>query len=321
MTHVVRVIALLFAVAWTVAPASAQRRGAAVTPDTITVGDRFRVAVRIEVPPGMRIIFPDTLEVPEDVEAAARRELVSDTAMPGIETMTAVYTLTSWKTGTIELPSAKLRLLTEQGEETIEVAVPPVNVISVLPQDTAGIEPMPLKDVLGPARALLPMLLGLLFLLLLAGLAIWLWRRRGTEAPVLEVTPGLPPRKRALDALDRLIASGMLERDLRAFYFALTAIVRGYVGELNRDWGTELTTAELRSRMLGGLRLGASQSDAMAAAFASRGMRLDALLGRADLIKFARQAAATQDGARDHEAARRFVQEFDWPLRREERAA
>lgn len=321
MTQMLRVILVLFAVAFTALPAWAQRRGAAVTPDTITVGDHFRVAVRIEVPPGMRIIFPDTLEVPEDVEAAARRELVSDTAMPGIETMTAVYTLTSWKTGTIELPPATLRLLTEQGEETIEVEVPPVNVTSVLPQDTAGIEPMPLKDVLGPARAMLPMLLGLLLLLMLAGLAIWLWKRRRIEAPVLEVTPGLPPRKRALDALDRLIASGMLERDLRAFYFALTAIVRGYVGELNRDWGTDLTTAELRARMLGGLRLGPNQSDATAAAFASRGMRLDALLGRADLIKFARQAAGAQDGARDHEAARRFVQEFDWPLRREERAA
>jgi len=301
--------------------ALAQRSAAAITPDTVTVGGHFRVAVRIEVPPGMRIAFPDTLDVPADVEAAARREMQVDTAMPGIETMTAIYTLTAWKTGRIELPPANLRLLTEQGEETIEIEIPPVTVASVLPADTAGIEPMPVKDVLGPARALLPMLLAALLALLLVLLAVWAWRQRKVPPPVIEVAPGLPPQKRALDALDRLLASGMLERDLRAFYFTMTAIVRGYIGELNRDWGVDLTTAELRARMLGGLRLGAGQSDAMAAAFASRGMRLDALLGRADLIKFARQAASVTDGTRDYDAARRWVQEFDWPMRREERAA
>jgi hypothetical protein len=300
---------------------SAQRRAAAITPDTITVGGYFRVAVRIEVPPGMRIEFPDTLDVPEDVEAAARREMQVDTAMPGIATMTAVYTLAAWKTGTIELPPARLRLLTSRGEEIVEVGIPPVTVASVLPADTAGIEPMPVKDVLGAARALLPLVLLLLLLLLLAGLALWAWKRRRVEEPVLVATPGVPPRERALESLDRLLSSGLMERDLRTFYFMLTAIVRTYIGELNRDWGVDLTTAELRARMLAGLRLGGGQSDAQAAAFASRGMRLDALLGRADLIKFARQPAALQDATRDHEAARRWVREFDWPVRREERAA
>lgn len=315
---------VLLACAWfaaTATHATAQRHGAAVSPDTVTVGGRFRVAVRIEVPPGMRISFPDTLDVPADVEAAARREMQSDTAT-GVETLTAIYTLAAWKPGTIELPPAKLRLMTEDANETLEIALPPVTVMSVLPADTAGIEPMPLKDVLGPDRALLPLLLALCLALLLLALAIWAWRRRRLDASSIEATPAVPPRQRALEALDHLLASGLLERgDLRAFYFAVTAILREYVAAVNPEWGTDLTTAELRARMSGRFRFSGQAADVAAPAIASRGVRLDALLVHADLIKFARHGAAPGEARGDLETARRWVEEFDWPMRLEEWAA
>lgn len=303
-------------------PASAQMYGAALEPDTVTVGGHFRVAVRVEVPPGMRILFPDTLDVPDQVEAAATRVMQSDTAASGVETLTAVYTLAAWKPGTIELPPAQIQLLTEAGPETIAAPVPAVTVRSVLPADTAGIEPMPLKDVLGPDRALLPLLLALLLGLALLGLGIWAWRRRKPASDAFDAAPGIPPRERALGQLDRLLASGLLERgDLRSFYFSMTAIVRAYVGSLSRDWGTELTTAELHSHMLSRFGMHDAPAARAAADLASQAARLDALLQYADLVKFARHGGAAANARRDCDSLRHWIEDFDWPPRQQERAA
>ncbi len=89
---------------------SAQEVRTAVVPDSILVGDIFRVAVRVTVPAGVVVVFPDTLAVPDDVEAAARRELSVDSTADGEVSYTAVFPLAAWRPGSIELPPARLTL-------------------------------------------------------------------------------------------------------------------------------------------------------------------------------------------------------------------
>ncbi|MGH7553086.1 MAG: hypothetical protein ACREMQ_08670, partial [Longimicrobiales bacterium] len=127
----------------------------AIVPEAITVGDVFHAAIRVEAPPGVRVFFPDTLEVPEEVEAAGRRVVSVDTVADKL-IYTAAYPLTAWRPDTVELRAARVQLVTERGEGRVAASFPAFAIQSVLPADTSGIEPKPAKDVLGAMRLLWP---------------------------------------------------------------------------------------------------------------------------------------------------------------------
>ena len=76
--------------------------------------------------------------------------------------------------------------------------------------------------------------------------------------------------------------------------------MRAYVEALDERWGRELTTSELAGRMRGS----EIEPDALA---------LIALLGSADLVKFARRQPPSTEAYAEWGAARRFVESFDWP--------
>jgi hypothetical protein len=282
-------------------PARAQAPRTAVVPDSITVGSVFRVAIRVAVPAGGRIVFPDTLAVPENVEAAARRDIEVDTADGGSLTYTAVYALTAWKPGGIRLEPAPLRLEDPSGSRRLEATFPEIRVRSVLPPDSAGLEPRPAKDVLGPSRLMWPLVLGALLVVAAIVAAITWWRRR--RPPPIAV-PAVPPREWALVEMERIRRLGFLERgEWKAFYSAVSGVLRHYAASLESEWSRDLTTAELSDAMESRLRQD----------IAGGGDRLIALLGGADLVKFAARRPSRPEAEQAWTESLGWVETFDWP--------
>src|SRR5690606_25617964 len=120
------------------APAAGQQVSTAVVPETITVGDVFHAAVRVDLPPGAEPLFPDTLAVPVgDVEAAGRVRVQLDSTAAG-RALTAIYPLTAWRAGSeLELPDLALVVRSGDGTtSTVTASFPAFTLRSVLPADT-----------------------------------------------------------------------------------------------------------------------------------------------------------------------------------------
>lgn len=289
------VVLLLLAVS--ASAAAGQRPQAAVVPATIKVGDVFHAAVRVDLPAGATIAAPDSLGLVDDVEQAGRRELRLDT-INGMARATLLYPLAAWRVGEYQLPRVSLRITGASVDSMVVVALPPFEVTSVLPADTAGIEAKPAKDVLGANRLWWPILLALLVAAVIAtALYVWWRRRRRAQEPVV-FTPAAPPLEVALAELEALRREGLIERgEFRTFYGRLTEALRHYAAAVDERWSVDLTTAELALR----LRSDAGMADAL---------ELTRILGSADMVKFAR-ASSTADGARqDLDAARAWVERF-----------
>ncbi len=134
-------------------------------------------------------------------------------------------------------------------------------------------------------------------LALAVALAVWLLRRRRARAGARPAPPLRPAGEAALEALARLwdeLESGRL--DAQAFFFGVSATLRAYVEARFDLNATDLTTAEIRSRLVG-------------AAFLSPalGAELVELLELADLVKFARAEARPRLRQEALERAQRFV--------------
>ena len=276
----------------------AQQPRAAVVPEAITVGDVFHAAVRLDLAGDARVAAPDSLDLVDEVEHAGRREVRIDTA-GGVRRATITYPLAAWRPGTYELPPIPIRIVDAQRDTTLRVPLPAFEVSSVLPADTAGIEPKPAKDVLGANRLWWPILLALLIAALIAvGVYIWWKRRRGDVEEPLVFTPAVPPLEAALAQLAALGREGLIERgEFRIFYQRLTGTLRHYAAAIEPDWSVDLTTSELALR----LRTDAGMQDAL---------ELTRILGAADMVKFARAVTTTDSAARDLDAARAWVERF-----------
>lgn len=280
----------------------AQSIGAAVVPDTVRVGDVFRVAIRAVLPPGHGATFPDSLDLPDDVEMAGRRALHVDTLPDGGLTVTSVYPLSAWRPGAVELERVEVRIEGPVGAEGVEVALPRVTVASVLPDDAPGLDPRPPKDVLGASRRLWPLLLLALLVGAVAMGGVVYWRsRRERPRPAVAETFAPAPRERTLAQLDEALELGLIEAgEYKAFYSRVTGALRGYLEALDAAWGAELTTTELTAR-----------TDAMLEAQAAEALRR--LLRAGDMVKFAKREPTRDEARDDWAAARRWVASFDWP--------
>lgn len=302
-----RVLAACSALAAGLFPAAtaAQEVRTAVGADSIRVGDVVPVALRIDVPRDRRVAWPDTLPVADpDMENASRVRTRVDTLDDGRLRRTAIYAVTPWRTGELPLPDVSVQVVGgDEGVTTIRASLPVLNVISVLPGDTAGIEPKPAKGVIGANWAWwLVLILLVLLAAILAGILWWL-RSRRTAAVTLPLEPVVTPRERALAILDEARQAGLVERgEMKAFYTRIADATRHYAAALNPSWGEDLTTTEL----LGRLRAQAGPEPSG---------RLAAVLRAADQVKFARRSPEPDVAGEEWSAARAWVLGFDWPPR------
>jgi len=265
-----------------------------VDPGVVTVGDPFRAVVRIDAPSGYVVEFP------EDVgrsDAFQSLDAVSVLPGEGSDPHIAVYPLVIWQTGAFPPPVLAIHVHDPAGQEhVLRVTLPLPEVRSVLPPDTAGVQPRPARGVMDPDTApwrwawLAAVLLALLLAL---GLLAWtIVRRRSEDAPVDPARA----RRRALEELEA--ARALLEDrdgDWKPYFTRVSAAVRGYLAAISPAWGRDLTTTEL-------MRASDEQMDDIGHE------ALAQVLADADAVKFARGTSEREIAEQRLAQARHLVE-------------
>lgn len=261
--------------------APAARVGWLVQPETVTVGDPFRVLVRVQAAAGATIDFPAGPDSTDQLEAMAPRAVRASADTAGVD-QTAVYTLTAWDVGTIPLPLGDIVVHAGAAERRVPLGAVSVFVRSVLPADSALRVPKPARPPFDIPRSWWLWIVAGLIAIALIALLLWWWRRRRRrQAPARAVDPFAHAERE----FRRVEALGLVDAGERGRFVALMVeVLRGYLAAEYEAALPSLTTSEL----LDVLR-------------ATRGVphdRLAQVLREADLIKFARRPV-TADRARD----------------------
>jgi hypothetical protein len=268
------------------------KAGITVAPDTVRVGDPFRVTVGIRAPRGATIEFPtatDSTSTVQSLDPAAVRSSRDTTAVEQY----ADYRVAAWDVGSqpIRLADAVVRL--NGGERRIPLTGRAVFVRSVLPADSAQRKPK-------PPRALFEInpfpwwLLALIAAAIVAvGLLIWWWirRRRRPKPPVI-----VDPYERAQSEFQRIDALGLLDAGERARYVTLMIeTLREYLATRYAEAALSLTSTELQRSVRG---LPHVPHD-----------RLTRALTEADLVKFARRPVSSERARELGREARAIVED------------
>ncbi len=122
----------------------------------------------------------------------------------------------------------------------------------------------------------------------------WLTRRRRREKAADAVI--LSPEQLANIELDKLVASGLADRDIKQFYVELTSIVRRYIERTTAIRAPEQTTEEFLREISRAHTFGSDECS-----------RLRDFLEAADLVKFAAHQPRAEDIAESIRRARLFV--------------
>ena len=211
------------------------------------VGDPINLTITAIGRRGVAVNLPGTIEL-GPFSLLERKENEQDL---GDGKMRREFTLVvaAYEPGEVEIPSVEVTYLGNRGEiRTAKTSPIAIKIASLIAN-----EPEPaLKDIAPPVPVqqrdlLLAYIAGGLLAAALGGLLTWLIVRK-LRARVL-MRPGPPPRPAheiALERLDRLGAYGFLENaDNRPFYFAVSEVIREYLGARFGFDSLELTTDEL----------------------------------------------------------------------------
>ncbi len=270
-------------------PASAAprvRSGVSVTPDTVTVGDPFVVQVRVSAPAGATVEFPAAPDSAGPVDLLdPRRETPAPAADGGVDG-TATYRAAAWDVGAVPLGLGDVVVRAGGAERRIPLGALRVTVRSVLPADSAQRVPKPVRPPVADAGPWW-VRLALLAAAALAAVAFLLWLARRWWRARRRPAAGADAYREALAAFDRLDRLRLVAAGEGGRHAALAAdVVRDYLAARLPAADRAHTSAELRAALAG-------DPDVPHA-------RLAALLGVADLVKFAGvglgAAAATEAG-------------------------
>jgi len=304
--------ALVARAAWAAdAGAAADDAGAAaiVDPDAPTVasradktvahvGDPIRISVITVAKAGVPVNLPGSFDL-GPFSLLGREETIEQNLGDGRVRREFVFKAAAYEPGEVEVPSIEVTYLGPAGEvKTVRTAPLPIKIASLIAN-----EPEPaLKDAATTVSVMeenrIPLYAG--GALLAAGLGALitffivrkLRARRGDR-------PGPPPRPAheiALERLDRLGALGFLENaDNRPFYFAVSEVIRDYLGARYGFDSLELTTDELIAE----LRRHAGREMILA--------EIQGWLSACDLVKFAKISPTAGEARGTLESAIRIV--------------
>lgn len=251
---------------------------------TIKIGEQITYKIEVEADSTDLVIFPEgqTFAPLEMIESYKIDTTKQDAKLQLIKK----YGLTQFDSGAYTIPRQKILI----GDKTfltdsLRVRVNPVQV-DTTKQGMYDIKP--LINVEKPASNWWKTaLVGLAVLLVVAFVLYWfVWRKKPlTEDEKMAL---LPPYDKAKAALKQLDESHYLQHSkLKEYYSELTFIIRRYLDEKVYDRALESTTDELISRLnllKEGNQIDISKDDIQ---------KLEAILRRADLVKFAKSAPDT----------------------------
>ncbi len=283
-------VALLIALA---TPASAQMVRLHVLADSVTVGERFGVAVAVEHGPGVQVVFPEPPGAAAAIDTplrAGEAELLGGRRLPptvrgGTRVDSVVFEAAAFELDSARVGPVSVRIV--RGTDTTTVASPAVfvGVRSLVPADAE--EPHGLAPLADFPRAWGPWLLAALAVLAL-GTALWWWLHRRRNRPV--PTSARPPDEEVLHRLGALAAAlPTSPADVKPFYVELSDALRTYLARTLGVPAREQTTHELLSAL-------ARRPDDIPDSALEH---LSSILRLADLAKF----ASVQPDAEAHETA------------------
>ena len=262
--------------------------GYSVVPDTVTVGDPFRVTVRIRAPLGASISFPagpDSGAAVEALDSRQERQAPDSLALD----VSATWRLAAWDTGNQALRMRDVVVNMNGRERRIPLSALMVHVRSVLPADTSLHIPKPQRALFEFGRPWWHWLLALLAVLGIIGLFWWWWhRRRKRRGEPIE-----DPFAEAQEEFDRVERLGLVEAGERGRYVALMVeVLRSYLARRIEAAHPSLTTSELLIAVREHPSVPIN--------------RLALILADTDLVKFARRAT-TAERARELGAEARGI--------------
>jgi hypothetical protein len=194
-----------------------------------------------------QVFWPDSLDL-APFEVLSARVQPGSTGEGGART-TLTLELAAFELGDLEIPGFNVGITDENGN-VMELVTSPYGIrVTSVGLDEGG----DIRDVKGPLGIPLGagrILLGLLATVLVPLLAYLVYRRmarRDLEAGEMgSIVPGRPPHEVALEALDRLAASPLLERGgIKEFHIQVSEILRIYVEDRFHVPALEMTTVDI----------------------------------------------------------------------------
>lgn len=284
--------------------------------DSVSVGDRFRVAIVVDRPVGSDASYPDPaagdstlgdLEI-LSVERSSRSSPVPGTMMRDSVT----YLVTTFTLDTALVPPQEVVLVAD-GDTSVLLSNPAIiPVRSLVPEGAEDIQD--LAPIINFRPNPWPWILLGGIILLGALLGVWLYRRRkNAPQPVPPPPPPIPAYDEAVQRLDRLETMDLqYDGDQKPYYVELSDILRNYIDRRTGFPALESTTRELL-RHLEREQMKGFPSTAVA--------RLRMVLERSDFVKFADGRLPPAQGREAAAEARMIVDEVENVLRQSEASA
>jgi hypothetical protein len=271
------------------APAEVEPSGlqARVVPERVLLGEPFVYELVITHPAEHRyeVELPSELGDFSLLSQTRQRQDAPQGAGPSVTTFG--LRLSAFALGKLTLPEVPFTVATPEGPRRFVAPGRTVEVASTLPEDAEekGAE---LKDIQPPTEVTIPSWAMVWWLLLLsrvvalaAGLALVVQGRRKQVREV--VAPPAPLDVRTRRALDMLKAEGLPEQGrVKEFYFRLSEVLRGYLGERYGFDALECTSTELMMQLRRLPTPGLPEDELMR------------FVSESDMVKYARAEVSTE---------------------------
>jgi hypothetical protein len=262
-----------------VVPTGASAR---VEPEEVRIGEAFTYQVTLTHPKDQRyeLVAPTGDSAVELLQQTRQRQDGASDA-----TTTFGLRFSAFELGGVRLPDLAFDVATPEGPRRFVLLGKTVDVVSTLPQDAQGqgaelFDYQPPQEV--PVRSWT--LLYALAVALAVGAVVWMlvrwWQRRPKREKLVPLLPLDVRVRNSLDALKREDLPG--RGRVKDFYFRLSEIVRGYLGERYGFEALECTSSELMTSLR---------------RMPTPGLPEDALMrfvSESDLVKYARADASPE---------------------------
>lgn len=268
-----------------------------VMPEKVKLGEPATIEIVVTHDPSQRYELKTPNDLGDFDYVGQERKRVDGKSQ---STTTIEVKVAAFQLGALDTPQLELEVTAPEGNATLPVPRAKLIVESILPDDkqTKGEN---LYDVKPPEEVPIRswrLLYALAALLALAGLtyAIVRYLQRPKVVAPAYVPPPEPLHVRTTKALDALAAQNLPAKgEFKPYYFRLSEIVRGYLGELYGFEAMESTTPELLNALRSRSTPGLPMTDLTTFAEAS------------DYIRYARQLPSVDDCKLHLELAYRIV--------------
>jgi len=271
--------------------------GVSLTADTVTVGERFIAVIRVRVPKGASVKFPQadtSANVPVTATAVVGAPVIESLDDSTAVTMSAAYRLAAWDVGQQPLGLGDIVVVAGSDTGYVSLAGRTVFVRSVLPADSTLHVPKPPRAAFGIAAFDWTPLLIAALVIAAAMLAwrLWIWYRRRSRL--------LDPYSVAEREFARIEAMQLIASGQPGLHAALMSdVLRDYLAARVDGIDRSHTSSELLAN---------------SHEIQSGAQGLGELLWRTDLVKFANHSVDEMEAERLGLSAREITRAVERSL-------